>query len=210
MMSATQSLSLGWRHNYFEFEYVGLNYSQPKNNDGDIWLTVNLRVIVDEAAGDRYVDGLMEDITIRKHTSEQLRLYREHLENLVDERTKEYQRINEDLQQEIKERERIEEPLQARKLESIGVLAGGIAHDFNNLITIVLGNINMAQLKGGEHVANELQRAVQGLDRAKNLTDKFITFSSGGEPVKQILDIEEVTPFSGQSGPFGLRSSGQV
>ncbi|MEE4243663.1 MAG: two-component regulator propeller domain-containing protein [Desulfopila sp.] len=172
------------------------NYELPvRTKDGNaLWLAVNLRVISDETNHNRYIDGLMKDITTRRHTSEQLRLYRAHLEQLVDERTLEYQKINNDLEQEIQQRKRIEEELlQAKKLESIGVLAGGIAHDFNNLLTVILGNINMAQLKADKNVTEELGNAIEGLNRARKLTEKFITFSSGGDPVKEILDIEKVT-----------------
>ena len=38
--------------------------------------------------------------------------------------------------------------LNAKKLESIGLLAGGIAHDFNNILTAVYGNVVMAKVDG--------------------------------------------------------------
>ncbi len=38
-----------------------------------------------------------------------------------------------------------QEILQARKLESIGILAGGIGHDFNNILSAILGNLGLAE-----------------------------------------------------------------
>ncbi len=179
-----------------EKEGAVINYelrARRKNQD-IIWLTVNLRMVRSDTGKMKYLEGLMEDITARKKTAEQLQLYREHLEQLVDERTEEYQQANLELQKEILERERVEEDLlRSRKLESIGVLAGGIAHDFNNLMTIVMGNINLVQFKRGQDCESELRDAVHALQRARALTQKFITFSSGGDPVKRVVGIEAVT-----------------
>lgn len=172
------------------------NYElQVRRRNGEpIWLAVNVRVITDSNGQMLYADGIMVEITERKKGEEQLRQHQEHLEQLVQERTREYQEINANLQKEIHIRERVEdELLRSRKLESIGVLAGGIAHDFNNLMTVILGNINLAQRIPGMKDSQELQSALHALHRAKDLTQKFITFSSGGEPVKKVHDIAGVT-----------------
>ena len=39
-----------------------------------------------------------------------------------------------------------EDRLLLSKMEALGVLAGGIAHDFNNILTVILGNVNLAML----------------------------------------------------------------
>jgi nitrogen-specific signal transduction histidine kinase/ActR/RegA family two-component response regulator len=93
------------------------------------------------------------------------------------------------------ERKKFEdELLNSKKLEAIGVLAGGIAHDFNNLLFVIMGNINMAQLKIDEdHQAQRhLLEAEKACRRAKDLTQKFITFSSGGGPVKRRVSMREL------------------
>ena len=80
-----------------------------------------------------------------------------------------------------------EELLKTKKLESLGTLAGGIAHDFNNALTSVLGNISLARIdtKPGSKVFERLTEAEKAALRAKDLTARLITFSKGGEPLKQ-------------------------
>lgn len=96
---------------------------------------------------------------------------------------------------EITRRKKMEEELlKARKLEAVGILAGGIAHDFNNLLSIILGSIGMAQLDCLEdNPCHEwLSRAEREILRARDLTSQFITFSSGGEPLKRPVRIEDL------------------
>jgi len=93
------------------------------------------------------------------------------------------------------DRKKVEaELLNAKKLEATGVLAGGIAHDFNNLLFVIMGNINMAQLKiEDDHDAQKhLIEAEKACLRAKDLTQKFITFSSGGGPVKRLVSMSHL------------------
>jgi len=93
------------------------------------------------------------------------------------------------------ERLKIEEELfQAKKLESVGLLAGGIAHDFNNILAGVFGNIELAKRKIPEdHVAySYLQVAHQALERATNLTNQLLTFAKGGEPILEAVGVEQV------------------
>ncbi len=48
----------------------------------------------------------------------------------------------------ITERKRNEsERLTKSKIESLGTLAGGIAHDLNNILTVISGNIGLAQIE---------------------------------------------------------------
>jgi len=107
----------------------------------------------------------------------------------------------------VTERRQIEqEQLQIKKLESVGLLAGGIAHDFNNTLTGILGNISLARLDLNDtHPAQEtLAEAERAAVRARDLTQQLLTFSKGGEPVKQTASIAEVIA---DSATFALRGA---
>jgi PAS domain S-box-containing protein len=93
------------------------------------------------------------------------------------------------------ERRRLEERLQhAQRMESIGTLAGGIAHDFNNLLAGIVGYISLAQLRThpGDSVFDLLSKAEETTLRAKDLTQRLITFSKGGAPIKRTISVPEM------------------
>ena len=85
------------------------------------------------------------------------------------------------------------EQLKAQKIESIGILAGGIAHDFNNILTGILANVSVLKecMEGHENSErfNSLEKATY---RAKELTTQLLTFSKGGKPVKEVIQIDNL------------------
>ncbi len=84
----------------------------------------------------------------------------------------------------------------ADKLESIGILAGGIAHDFNNYLTGIIGNISLARLDlagtGNSEIVSLLVDAEKCSQMAKRLTGQLLTFSKGGEPVRERVDLAKL------------------
>lgn len=105
-----------------------------------------------------------------------------------------------------KHRELEEELLQARKLESIGLLAGGIAHDFNNILSGILGSVSLAKvyISAGKDPSERLDIAEKATLRAKDLTQQLLTFSKGGAPIKTTASITELIT---DSAHFALRGS---
>jgi two-component system cell cycle sensor histidine kinase/response regulator CckA len=84
-----------------------------------------------------------------------------------------------------------DELLRIQRLESLGILAGGIAHDFNNLMTIVQGYIELTlnDLPLGHVSRQRLLTAMRSVAQTQDLTSRLITFSRGGGPVKEIVDV---------------------
>ena len=80
---------------------------------------------------------------------------------------------------------------QAQKLESLGVLAGGIAHDFNNLLTVIMGNLNLAQmhLPGTSPALSYLANMEATVLRATELTKQMLAYSGRGHFQVRPLDL---------------------
>ncbi|HAJ79182.1 MAG TPA: hypothetical protein DCO75_05375 [Fibrobacteres bacterium] len=87
-----------------------------------------------------------------------------------------------------------ENMMKVDKLESIGVLAGGIAHDFNNLLSGIFGYVDLARemCKKDDNVMDALMKALNVLNRARDLTRQLLTFSKGGVPAKATLYIASI------------------
>lgn len=149
----------------------------------------------------------LQDISRRKKTEEELEIYKSRLEDEVRERTLELMGANRRLEEDIRERKRMEdEILKMHKLESIGVLAGGIAHDFNNLLSAIMGNISLARRHApdGGRVTERLVEAEKASARAMDLARQLLIFSKGGDPIKTVLLVSEPVR---DAADFALRGS---
>lgn len=106
-----------------------------------------------------------------------------------------------------------EELLKTDRLRAVGELAGGIAHDFNNLMQAIIGNIELALLySDNEAVKRHLSYALRPLGEAKNLSNKLMTFSKGGAPIRQVMPlspwIKDITTY--YSYGLNLEASFQI
>ncbi|MEO8439355.1 MAG: response regulator [Spartobacteria bacterium] len=96
----------------------------------------------------------------------------------------------------ITERKRTaDERLTTSKLESLGTLAGGIAHDLNNILTVISGNIGLAQLEAPAQsgsLLSFLAKAGQAAQHAARLSSQLLTFSKGGAPLKKVASVSDL------------------
>jgi len=133
---------------------------------------------------DGRISGLavyLTDITEQRRAELELERYRDHLEELVEQRTRELESAHAQL-------------LHAQKLESLGVLAGGIAHDFNNLLAIVLARAELS-LKDcsdpalvNSHVSIIRDTALE----ARMLTRQLLSYAGKGKVLVELLDLNQL------------------
>jgi PAS domain S-box-containing protein len=107
----------------------------------------------------------------------------------------------------ISERKKSEtERLTTSKLESLGTLAGGIAHDLNNILTVISGNIGLAQIEAPVDCGSLLgflSKAGQAAQHAAHLSSQLLTFSKGGAPLKKVVSIGELLEHSAEFALYG-------
>ena len=100
------------------------------------------------------------------------------------------------LEQEAANREAAEGQLrQLQKMESIGQLTGGIAHDFNNMLAIVIGSLDLAKRRiqqGPDKALPCIDNAMEGAERAAQLTSRLLAFSRQQPLAPKALDVNKL------------------
>ena len=90
------------------------------------------------------------------------------------------------------ERSSMEQQMQqVQKLESLGVLAGGIAHDFNNILTVIIGNADLALMRINKEspAVDNLHRIEQAAARAADLAKQMLAYSGKGRFVIENINL---------------------
>jgi phosphate/phosphite/phosphonate ABC transporter binding protein len=84
--------------------------------------------------------------------------------------------------------------LHSQKLESLGVLAGGIAHDFNNLLTVILGNLDLAQVKVPPEspVHCNIEDALNACQRAAKLIGQLLDYAGKGMFLLREINLNDI------------------
>ncbi len=115
------------------------------------------------------------------------------LEHAVTDRSAQLEESYRALQEEVAEREKIEDALrQSQKMEAIGQLTGGVAHDFNNLLTVILGSVDLLRrpnMLSEEKRQRYLTAIAETAGRAANLTGQLLAFARRQPLSPQPFDV---------------------
>ena len=238
--SRVQTIELVWPKNYFEFEAAALSYSMPGLNrfryklEGfdSSWFESQqgsgrytglpggqyvLRVQGSNNSGVWNEDGISLGVFVhppfwQTRWFQTLALV---LATILIAGTIRYVEIlrREVLQRRSAERERdqAEDRMrEATKMEALGRLAGGVAHDFNNLLTVILCELELANLQLEEQPSERISPALDAIEeaaeRGTELTRQLLTFSSNRSSQRQLINYNELI---NQTLPFFSRVLGK-
>ncbi|MBN2079349.1 MAG: PAS domain S-box protein [Spirochaetes bacterium] len=93
------------------------------------------------------------------------------------------------------ERKKLEQQLfQSQKMDAIGQLAGGVAHDFNNMLSIIIGNADIAMcgLDSPEVVFNSLEAIMKAGKRSAELTGKLLAFARKQTISPRVVNLNDL------------------
>lgn len=96
----------------------------------------------------------------------------------------------------ITEKKQLERQLrQKQKMEAVGTLTAGITHDFNNILSIIMGNTELAarKLPGDDPVREKLDNVLSAAFRAREVVRQLLHFSrKSDEDRRPILPVPVV------------------
>ena len=82
---------------------------------------------------------------------------------------------------------------QVQKIEAVGQLTSGLAHDFNNILSAVLGNLELVEMRiGNELLRKLLQAATRAARRGSKLTEQLLVFARKHPLEREAIDLGSV------------------
>ncbi len=131
-------------------------------------------------AGTPFYTAVLRDITERKQSEEVL-------ERRIATATQ-------DLRLEMRRREESQaQLLRTQRMEAFGQLTGGLAHDFNNLLTVIIGNLELLEMRLQDEKSRILlQRAQDAAGMGSRLTTRLLTFARRRSFEAAPLNVNEV------------------
>jgi len=162
-------------------ELGGAEYTALKKDGSRFPVVVYASPIIEENKG-AGLRGIVVDITERKQAEEELIKHREHLEELVKERTKKLQDAQEQL-------------VRQEKLAVLGQLAGGVGHELRNPLGAIKNAayfLNMVLEEPEPEVKETLGILEKEVATSERIISSLLGFARPKPPIRRKVAINEV------------------
>jgi PAS domain S-box-containing protein len=104
------------------------------------------------------------------------------------------QRIFIGILHDLTHRKATEEALaRSQRLDAIGKMTGGIAHDFNNLLTVIVGNLELLEMRGAnERQLPLIKDALDAAEMGADLTNRLMVFARQSHLKPVLTDLNDL------------------
>ncbi|MCF6240990.1 MAG: ATP-binding protein [Bacteroidales bacterium] len=192
---------------------ISFDWKARKKDGSPFWINVEAKQI--KINNKVRILSVVKDITQQKEDTIQLKLYRNHLKELVAEKTKQLEQANEELKitneniqyqkeevlaafEELKNMQ--QHIIQTEKLASLGLLAAGIAHEINNPLNFIQGGVYAIENYLQQNIDNKHYKEIEpllsgikeGVRRASNIVTGLNQYSRIDEQKKEECDIHKI------------------
>jgi len=159
-------------------------------------------LLVNPVTNERFIVGVARDVTEARRLEEELAQHRDHLADLVAEKTAALSESNQKLVQEIEERRRAENERcvmetrlqRAQKMELIGTLAGGVAHDLNNILSGIVSypELLLNELEADNPMRKKVEMISKAGLRAADIVQDLLTLTRRGVTVTETVSLNSI------------------
>jgi PAS domain S-box-containing protein len=132
-----------------------------------------------------HIQGIVvnfRDITERKKAEEELAKYREHLEELVNERAKELEQVHEQL-------------LRQERLSTLGEFSGSISHELRNPLGVIDSSVYFLKHKlkdADEKTTEHLDRIKSSVKISASIIESILNLTRMKEPYLEKINLSEL------------------
>ena len=163
-----------------EKESLNFETIHQHKNGKQIPVEIFLQYISDESETASFV-AIVRDITERKKIEIELAIHREHLEELIEERTKELHKTQDEL-------------VRKERLATLGQLTATVSHELRNPLGAMRPSLYVIKKKSDEsdeRVQNAIARVDRNIDRCDRIIDELLDFTRITELNLEPANIDE-------------------
>ena len=162
---------------------VNMLMPEPDHSKHDGYLDHYVRT------GDKKIIGIGREMDARHKDGSRFPIRLTVAEMVLDE-TRHFLGVMHDL---TADRRRRAELQRAQKMEVVGQLTGGLAHDFNNLLTVIIGNLELLEMRTDDPKLLELSHeALEASNIGAALTSQLLSFSKSQALVPENVALNEL------------------
>jgi two-component system sensor kinase FixL len=147
-------------------------------------IPVEMHSRIIEVGGNKLILNVIRDITERRKAEQELTRYREHLEELVAERTGELKDAQEGL-------------LRSERLATLGQFSGSISHELRNPLGVIDSSVYYLRTRlkdADEKVLQHLARIKSSVSNSTAIIESLLNLTRMKEPQLNNLNLADIIP----------------